>query len=461
LTGNVVLPALNPAIPETGANRTELTPDYLASGSPGFYPIEQKRMKIIALLISLMFCTGLSGQGLCKRALFLGNSYTAANNLPQMVADVAASAGDTLWFDSNTPGGYTLQGHSTNTISLGKIAAGGWDYVVLQEQSQLPSFPLPQVQQMVFPYARVLDSIINAGNNCAETVFYMTWGRKNGDAENCPVWPPVCTYEGMDSLLSLRYRMMAADNQAILSPVGSVWRYLRQNYPQLELYSPDGSHPSVAGTYAAACSFYTAFFRKDPASVSYNPGIPTAEAYVIRAAARAVVYDSLATWHIGTMDPSACFSYSHMGNGNVAFANHSENAESCYWEFGDGFTSLEENPIHTYTESGVYDVKLYALSCGLSDTAVQTLSVVILDARQEPAEGETVSIQPNPATTEIRVVSTKPLHRNRYSIMDAFGRVHKSGIFSTDNPLISIRNLKPGYYFLKMDERDWVRFVKL
>ncbi len=427
----------------------------------GLQTIEQKRMKIIALLTSLLLCTGLYGQVQGKRALFLGNSYTAANNLPQMVADVAASAGDTLWFDSNTPGGYTLQGHSTNTISLGKITAGGWDYVVLQEQSQLPSFPLPQVQQMVFPYARVLDSIINAGNNCAETVFYMTWGRKNGDAENCPVWPPVCTYAGMDSLLNLRYRLMAADNRAILSPVGAVWRYLRQNYPQLELYSPDGSHPSAAGTYAAACSFYTAFFRNDPSDITFNPGIPAAEAYVIRAAARAVVYDSLATWHIGTMDPSADFSCTQTGNGEVAFTNLSGFADTYYWEFGDGFTSVDENPVHTYPESGVYDVMLSARSCGLSDTAVKTLSVVILNAQQEAAERETLRIQPNPATTEIRILSTKPLHGSRYTILDAYGRIHQKGILSTDNPLISIHNLKPGYYFLKLNEKGWTGFVKM
>lgn len=72
----------------------------------------------------------------------------------------------------------------------------------------------------------------------------------------------MCTYAGMDSLLHLRYMMMAEDNHAVVSPVGAVWNYIRANFPLIELYSPDESHPSVAGSYAAACCFYTSIFRK-------------------------------------------------------------------------------------------------------------------------------------------------------------------------------------------------------
>ncbi|MFM9004523.1 MAG: hypothetical protein ACKOSR_03320, partial [Flavobacteriales bacterium] len=79
-----------------------------------------------------------------KRVLFLGNSYTSVNNLPAMTQACALSAGDSLIIDSNTPGGYTFEGHSTNAISLQKIALGNWDFVVLQEQSQRPSFPIEQ-----------------------------------------------------------------------------------------------------------------------------------------------------------------------------------------------------------------------------------------------------------------------------------------------------------------------------
>ena len=138
----------------------------------------------VVLILSGFLSTNASAQAK-KKVLFLGNSYTAYNNLPQLVADVALSAGDTVVFSSNTPGGYTFQGHSTNATSLSLLAAGDWDHVVLQEQSQLPSFPQGQVQTSCFPFARALDSIAQSLNPCVKTIFYMTWGRKNGDASNC------------------------------------------------------------------------------------------------------------------------------------------------------------------------------------------------------------------------------------------------------------------------------------
>ena len=66
----------------------------------------------------------------------------------------------------------------------------------------------------MFPYAKKLDSLINKNNTCAETLFYMTWGRKNGDASNCPTLPIVCTYIGMDDAIKSRYEMMANQKQA-------------------------------------------------------------------------------------------------------------------------------------------------------------------------------------------------------------------------------------------------------
>ncbi|MFN5793339.1 MAG: hypothetical protein ACK455_00960, partial [Bacteroidota bacterium] len=120
-----------------------------------------------------------------KRVLFIGNSYIYTNNLPQVLKDVALSNGDDVIFDSSAPGGHTFQQHSTNATTLSKIAQGNWDYIILQEQSQRPAFPISQVQTEVFPYAAYLDSLAKAQNPCATVMYYMTWGRKNGDASNC------------------------------------------------------------------------------------------------------------------------------------------------------------------------------------------------------------------------------------------------------------------------------------
>ncbi len=67
----------------------------------------------------------------------------------------------------------------------------------------------------------------------------------------------------------------------------------------------------------------------------------------------------------------------------VDFNNLSANASSYVWDFGDGSTSTDENPSHTYSNPGVYDVKLVALSnvCG-SDSVVKHSFVQITDTSQ-------------------------------------------------------------------------------
>jgi len=56
--------------------------------------------------------------------------------------------------------------------------------------------------------------------------------------------------------LQYNYTRAGKENDGIVSPVAKVWRYIREYYPEIELYSGDGSHPSYAGSYAAACTFY-------------------------------------------------------------------------------------------------------------------------------------------------------------------------------------------------------------
>jgi len=301
------------------------------------------------------------------RVLFIGNSYTYVNDLPQLTADCAMSigfAGFPMEIASSTPGGYTFQMHTTNATTQSLINQGNWDYVVLQEQSQIPSFPDAQVATDCFPYAAQLNNQILAADSCAETIFYMTWGRQNGDASNCASWPPVCTYEGMDSLLNLRYRQMAIDNQALLSPVGALWNYIRTNYPEINLYAADASHPSVEGSYAAACSMVSIIFRTDPTLITNNSTLNPLIAEKIKLAAQAVVFNNLAEWHIGEYDPIVVVNTASNGL-TLQIDNQSNSNLDFIWDFGDGFSSTDFSPLHNYANSGVYYLNYSATDvCG-------------------------------------------------------------------------------------------------
>lgn len=330
--------------------------------------------------------------------LFIGNSYTHVNDLPSLIQQMAASGGDTLTHQSNTPGGCTFMQHCTNT-SMTLICQGGWDFVVLQEQSQYPSFPDSQIQRECLPYAKQLVDSIYANNPCAEPLFYMTWGRKYGDTLNSPYFPPLGTYNGMDSLLYLRYMTMKEDNDASVSPVGKVWHYIRDNYPSMELYQSDESHPSLIGSFAAACSFYAVMFRKDPTTVSYSSTLDSATAAIVKQVAKTVVYDSLSKWLRPL--PDADFSYSD-NNGGVVFTNNSQKADSYLWDFADGTTDTAANPTHVFPAQGTYNVKLIAFRHCVPDTVVKAITVNSGVGLSETV-GNSIELFPNPTANYLRI----------------------------------------------------------
>lgn len=416
------------------------------------------------LIICMLFLYGgLSPSALAqskKRVLFLGNSYTAVNGLPGLLANMALSAGDTVISVSYAPGGYTLQDHAFNNTSLSRIRSGSWDFVVLQEQSQLPSFPIEQVTAEVFPYARYLDSVIKAHNSCAQTIFYMTWGRKNGDAQNCAGWPPVCTYLGMDSLLRMRYLMMAENNHALVSPVGAVWRYIRHYFPHINLYSSDNSHPSAAGSYAAACAFYSSIFRKDPTAITNDFSLNAADAANIRAAARAVVFDSLITWNIGRYDSRADFNFVAQGNRRVQFTNQSSETDNFVWYFGDGDSSLERNPLHLYRQGGNYFVTLQTRNCFSADTIMKQ----VLACPPGFPGCDTVSsfsVYPNPVRDRLTV--TVPVTGHLF-VLNALGQVMRPPVEVTPGKLdIDMTGWPANMYIIVYDgegRRQKIKVIK-
>jgi hypothetical protein len=256
------------------------------------------RALIFLLVISITVVFGRRSPTPVKpvRVLFIGNSYIYYNDMPVMLSKITASYKEYIQSESETPGGYTLKHQVSDGNALKKIQRGYWNFVVLQEQSEAPAAPIEDVKANTFPFARYLDSVAHTYNKGCKSIFYMTWGRKNGSSL-CNKWPGVCTYQGMDSLLAQRYTTMAKDNHAVLAPVGAVWKYLRKNHPKIELYDPDGSHPSEGGSYAAACTFATIIFKKDPTTIKFDSKLSASEAEQIRKATKKVVFDRLGQWY--------------------------------------------------------------------------------------------------------------------------------------------------------------------
>lgn len=393
-----------------------------------------------------------------KKVLFLGNSYTEVNNLPLMLKKMAESTEDELSFDSHTPGGYRFLNHASDPTTLAKINSDTWDYVVLQAQSQETSLSQTQMEAEVFPYATSLRSAIRNNNDCSQPLFYMTWGRENGDATNCAFMPWVCTYEEMDDVIQATYLFMAENNEAKLAPAGAVWRYIRENHPDIELYSSDESHPSLAGSYAVACAFYSIIFKKDPTVIRWNSELSEEESNIIKLAAKSVVFDLLSSWDF-TTGPTANFS-EIIDSGEVRFTNTGGPFDSILWDFGDSTTSTNTNPVHSYSQNGTYTVSQTITKCEKTDTKTKDINIVLLGSERFLKEGP--QIYPNPVADKLNIKWNQSYSTIKICITDISGReVLSASHQNVENSNLDFSSFPSGLYILKikLDDESFIKKV--
>merc|ERR1711990_1047255 len=207
-----------------------------------------------------------------KNILFLGNSYTDGAGciaLDFLVRKIAEGAGFSATTERSSPGGRTLEWHATN--SLDRIKNGDWDAVVLQDQSQRPSFGSGYVYNYILPDVRTLVQTMRETNVCTLPVFFQTWGKRDGDTQNCSPAPydGLCTFDGVQDQLTQAYHTMAYVSQpAKVAPAGEAWRtYANRN----SLFANDGSHATCSGTFLAACTIFQQIWGVPCSASSYSP----------------------------------------------------------------------------------------------------------------------------------------------------------------------------------------------
>lgn len=306
--------------------------------------------------------------------LFIGNSYVGVNDLPNTFRQVALSLGDTVVTSAQTPGGYTLYQHGNTPATLDAIASQPWDLVVMQEQSQLGALPFDVTDTEIG--ALLLVAAIEENNECTYPVFYMTWGRQNGDDLNCPDFPFMCTYDGMQQGLRDNYVALAEANDAYVSPVGVAWKQVRDTHPLINLYNPDGSHPSVEGTYLAACVFYCTLFQQSCAGASFVSSVQPDTAAILQGIASAIVLDSMTTWNLDVPNgtDATIDGYSSNGPTDITYYHFGEGTH--VWTCTNGQTSTEASPTFTFTQSGTYGfTHTYTDPCGNTDSVTWELEV--------------------------------------------------------------------------------------
>ena len=215
-----------------------------------------------------------------KTAIFIGNSFFYYNNgLPGHVSHMEKAADpankqayrNTMvtiggsgfdwhdvesYFRPNAIGSYSFD--DDNNVVFNKLDKL-FDVAVMMDCSQCPIHP--KLKSVFTDYAKKNSDIVRAKG--ARPVFFMSWAYAD---------KPEMTAQ-------LAYTAAGNANNALVIPAGLAFARSVARQPELNLYAPDKRHPSLAGTYLAACVVFAALTGKSPVGNSYLAGVdaPTAK----------------------------------------------------------------------------------------------------------------------------------------------------------------------------------------
>ncbi|HXI89787.1 MAG TPA: SGNH/GDSL hydrolase family protein [Blastocatellia bacterium] len=191
--------------------------------------------------------------------LFIGNSFTARNNVPGLVAQLAESRGKQLQHRLISAGGASLRMHWNKGDAQKAIQQSRYDYVVLQEQSTLPIKNPSRMHENI----RLFDQAIKASG--AKTALYLTWARQNAPETQ--------------KAITNAYMSIGEELGAVIVPVGIAWQNFIRKHSHPELHDADKSHPTLAGSYLAAYVFFGVLFGESSAGIASDlKALPQAEA---------------------------------------------------------------------------------------------------------------------------------------------------------------------------------------
>ena len=205
-----------------------------------------------------------------QRILFIGNSYTGVNKLPDVFLEVVKSSGRTVpVVKSSTPGGRTLKQHLGILGSMKLIEEGDWDVVVLQGQSQEPAIAEKDdsIRKEFLESAAELCKRIRLKSPHAKIFFYETWSRHADYWKSSKRGPDVgADPKEMQVRLRKWYGIAAKENGATVVPCGDAWELNYGSATPLRLHTIDNSHPELVGTYLNALIFFGKIYGvKSPA----------------------------------------------------------------------------------------------------------------------------------------------------------------------------------------------------
>lgn len=186
--------------------------------------------------------------------------------------------------------------HLANPHSVEQIDKGGYDYVMLQDQSVLPTLNgTADDAGMVENMGKMINRV-RASSPESNIFVELTWGRKLGN-NNFGKYEPYLSkypqfYSSYDAMQNRLNEVMEAEVAQLgvnLHPLGYAWQIVMHERPDINLYYKDNHHQSYAGSYLSAAVAYLAIYGKPFGDSTANGKLDAQIAAYLRSVAERVV----------------------------------------------------------------------------------------------------------------------------------------------------------------------------
>ncbi len=231
------------------------------------------------------------------KVLFIGNSLTFGNNMPDIFNNLSINAGKDVYVDQITPSGVSLNFHSYNKESIDKINEQKWTYIILQS-NDITAFP-DMYNDEVANINR-LKNHIKRNNEKTKIIYLMVWSLRDG-------WNGIelngekvfYSYEEYMNKIYNGTIYISEQCDVIIAPVGWIWKHIIEEKPEIKsnLFAPDGAHPALYGSYITAYTYFVTIFLEELHVSIQSIDIPTEIQMYFQAAVNPIVLDHLELWN--------------------------------------------------------------------------------------------------------------------------------------------------------------------
>lgn len=221
------------------------------------------------------------------KILFIGNSFTGANDLQGIVHQFYDADKLPVVTTAYAPGGISVgdvamgtMAHMNNPEVFKLIRGNDWDFMVLQDNQgrfalDSARFPSPTASKVVEGHIKIRDSFHHY-HPCGKMVWFSGWGFKDEDT-------------AMIKQITINYEVLNDSAKDVIAPIGYAWKRSIIVRPDIDLWSPDGAHPDITGSFLTAAVIYGTTSQKNVVSNPFLSSLPPDRATHLKTMAQQVL----------------------------------------------------------------------------------------------------------------------------------------------------------------------------